>query len=129
MLAAEIASTTAKPSMILERNRRVGSLIDEPRPGIPTSTPRFHSEKQASGGPPPPGALRKLKAEWIKVRKCRQKLQAGGRCFSLTLPWRGPRRAKLARGSVSHGAKRNAKRGGVISPLGHRWMWRDPSPH
>ena len=30
MLAAEIASTTVKPSMILERNRRVGSLNDEP---------------------------------------------------------------------------------------------------
>ena len=27
MLAAEIASTTAKPSMILARNRKVGSLM------------------------------------------------------------------------------------------------------
>src|ERR1700736_4216128 len=32
-------------------------------------------------------------------------------CASLTLPWRGR--------VGSHGAKRNAKRGGVISQLGH----------
>ena len=30
MLAAEIASVTAKPSMILARNRKVGSLISAP---------------------------------------------------------------------------------------------------
>ena len=28
MLAAEMASVTAKPSMILARNRKVGSLIE-----------------------------------------------------------------------------------------------------
>src|SRR5438128_8355888 len=75
MLAAEIASTTAKPSMILARNRRVGSLKDEPlRFRNRTSSPRFRSEKQASGGPAP-NPVRKLKAEWIKVRKSGQSWQ------------------------------------------------------
>jgi hypothetical protein len=43
MLAAEIASTTAKPSMILARNRKVGSLIDgDPaRFDTPTPNPRL----------------------------------------------------------------------------------------
>jgi hypothetical protein len=45
MLAAEIASTTAKPSMTFARKRRVGSLSDidrgQTRPNNPTSTPVF----------------------------------------------------------------------------------------
>ena len=78
MLAAEIASTTAKPSMILARNRRVGSLKDEPlRFRNRTSTPRFRSEKQASGGPAP-NPVRKIKAEWIKVRKFGQNCTESG---------------------------------------------------
>src|SRR5205814_3350652 len=38
------------------------------------ATPRFRSEKQASGGPAP-NPVRKVKAEWIRVRKSGQKLQ------------------------------------------------------
>ena len=59
MLAAEIASTTAKPSMILERNRRVGSLIDEPlRFWNRTLPPVFVLKIRHRG--PNPNALRKL---------------------------------------------------------------------
>src|SRR5437667_5614928 len=89
MLAAEIASTTAKPSMILARNRRVGSLKDEPlRFRNRTSSPRFRSEKQASGGRAP-NPVRKLKAEWIKVRKSGQSWQRlGGRPRPVRAPGR-----------------------------------------
>ena len=76
MLAAEIASTTAKPSMILERNRRVGSLNDKPlRFWNRTLPPVFVLKIRHRG--PNPNALRKLKAEWIKVRKYGQKRQGG----------------------------------------------------
>src|SRR6187402_2381333 len=78
MLAAEIASTTAKPSMIVARNRKVGSLKDEPlRFRNRTSTPRFRSENQALEAPAP-NPVRKLKAEWIRPRKCGQNRQGGG---------------------------------------------------
>src|SRR6187551_412570 len=78
MLAAEIASTTAKPSMILARNRKVGSLKGEPsRFRNRTSTPRFRSENQALEAPAP-NPVRKLKAEWIRPRKCGQKRQGAG---------------------------------------------------
>ena len=44
MLPAEIASTTAKPRMILARNLRVGNIVrfdgDAVRPDIPN--PQFH---------------------------------------------------------------------------------------
>src|SRR5437899_12908082 len=76
MLAAEIASTTAKPSMILGRNRRVGSLKAEPlRFKNRTSHPVFvlknrHREAPATN------PVRKVKAEWIKVRKSGERLTA-----------------------------------------------------
>src|SRR6185369_5481928 len=74
MLAAEIASTTVKPSMILERNRRVGSLNDTPlRFWNRTLPPVFVLKIRHRG--PNPNALRKCKAEWIKVRKYGQKRQ------------------------------------------------------
>src|SRR5258708_39928316 len=70
MLAAEIASVTAKPSMILARNRRVGNLIenDPVRFSSPTSAPVFIL-KTATGRPPAPQSLRKTRAEWIRVCK------------------------------------------------------------
>src|SRR5450759_3382261 len=50
MLAAETASTTAKPSMTFARNRKVGSLSDIDRGQTcldnPTSNPRLLSETQ-----------------------------------------------------------------------------------
>src|SRR6185295_5642817 len=77
MLAAEIASTTAKPSMILARNRRVGSLKDEPpRFKNRTSHPVFvlkNRHREAL----PPNPVRKVKAEWIRVRKFGQSGQRG----------------------------------------------------
>jgi hypothetical protein len=50
MLAAEMASTTAKPSMILPRNRKVGNFSDtdcgQTRFNIPTTNPRLLSAPQ-----------------------------------------------------------------------------------
>src|SRR3981189_3195024 len=78
MLAAEIVSTAAKPSMILERNLRVGSLIDgnPVRASNPTSTPRLHSENPRDRGanPDPVG---KTTAEWIKGGKFGADSKAG----------------------------------------------------
>src|SRR6185295_2351344 len=69
MLAAEIASTTAKPSMILARNRRVGSLKDEPpRFKNRTSHPGFVLKNRYREARPP-NPVRKVKAEWIRARK------------------------------------------------------------
>src|SRR5882757_6367033 len=72
MLPAEIASTTAKPSMILARNRRVGSLSDGKlvRFSNPTPSPRLHSENP-DWEPPAPDPVRKTRAEWIRVCKFR----------------------------------------------------------
>src|ERR1700704_3081623 len=70
MLTAEITSTTAKPSMILPRKRRVGRLIDRRPPRFATSYPRLVQEKQTdrrAGAPPVP--RRKPRAEWIMVCK------------------------------------------------------------
>ena len=51
MLAAEMASVTAKPRMILKRSRRVGSFdaidVDPARSEIPTPNPRLIFPKQA----------------------------------------------------------------------------------
>src|SRR3954451_12710022 len=92
MLPAEIASTTVKPSMILERNRKVGSLKNEPlRFWNRTFPPVFVLKNRHRG--PNPNAVRKCRAKWIRVRKYGQKRQ--GECF--TRPLRGSRRAKLAR--------------------------------
>src|SRR3978361_1430287 len=73
MLAAEMASVTAKPSMILARNRRVGNLIenDPVRFSNPTSTPWFRSENPEWEAPAPL-SLRKTTAEWIRVCKFEQ---------------------------------------------------------
>src|SRR3981081_1430313 len=72
MLAAEIASTTAKPSITLERKRRVGSLNDidcgQIRPDNPTSNPRlFQRHRIRERGLP--DLVPKTKAEWIRGRK------------------------------------------------------------
>src|SRR5262245_27776909 len=69
MVAAEIASVTAKPSMILPRNRRVGNLIDSDRfsPGIPT--PVFVLKTTRVRRAPPPDSGSKTIGQWIKVRK------------------------------------------------------------
>jgi hypothetical protein len=72
MLPAEIASTTVKPSMILERNRKVGSLKNEPlRFWNRTFPPVFVLKNRHRG--PNPNAVRKPKAEWIRPRKYGQK--------------------------------------------------------
>jgi hypothetical protein len=57
MLAAEIASVTVKPSMILVRKRRVGNLInrDPLRPDNPTATPVFVLKTQRIPEASPPG--------------------------------------------------------------------------
>ena len=57
MLAAEIASVTAKPSMILARNRRVGNLIDDDPATFHYShlkPPAFVLKTQGPGGRRPP---------------------------------------------------------------------------
>jgi hypothetical protein len=70
-----MASTTAKPSMILARNRRVGSLKDEPpRFRNRTSSPVFVLKSRHREAPPP-YPVGKLKAEWIRVRKSGQSWQ------------------------------------------------------
>src|SRR5687768_6416638 len=72
MLPAEMASTTAKPSMILARNRTVGSLSDgKPVRFVnPTSGPRLHSENP-DWESPAPDPVRKTRAEWIRLSKFR----------------------------------------------------------
>jgi hypothetical protein len=69
MLPAEIASTTVKPSMILERNLRVGSLKDEPLRFLNRTSPPVFILKTTASGAQAPYAVRKLKAEWIRGRK------------------------------------------------------------
>src|SRR3979490_795417 len=73
MLAAEIASTTAKPSMTFARKRRVGSLSDidrgQTRPNNPTSTPRLLSKASRTRERKLPGPPPKIRAEWIRRRK------------------------------------------------------------
>src|SRR3954453_6027392 len=74
MLPAEIASTTVKPSMILERNRKVGSLKNEPLSFWNRTFPPVFVLKNRHRGPNP-NAVRKCRAEWIRVRKYGQKRQ------------------------------------------------------
>jgi hypothetical protein len=73
MLAAEMASTTAKPSMTFPRNRKVGSFTDidrgQTRFNNPTSNPRFRSENRENRERELPDPLLKTRAEWIKGRK------------------------------------------------------------
>src|SRR6266699_1897591 len=71
MLAAETANTTAKPSMIFERNRRVGSLSDrgQIRFDIATLNPRLLSESQSNREYGLRHLVPRTRAEWIKGRK------------------------------------------------------------
>ena len=79
MLAAETASTTAKPSMIFERNRRVGSLSDrgQIRFDIATLNPRLLSESQSNREYGLRHLVPKTRAEWIKGRKYAPNPRAG----------------------------------------------------
>src|SRR5664279_1313147 len=66
MLAADTASTTAKPSMILARNRRVGSFSDtdcKPTPTLRPYSKLQHREREL------PDPTLKIRAEWIMARK------------------------------------------------------------
>jgi hypothetical protein len=69
MLAAEIASTTAKPSTIFPRNRRVGSFSDLDLDSAPCdiSTPNPRLVRKTSGISSDPRL--KIRAEWIKGGK------------------------------------------------------------
>src|SRR2546430_1692152 len=79
MLAAETANTTAKPSMIFERNRRVGSLSDrgQIRFDIATLNPRLLSESQSNREYGLRHLVPKTRAEWIKGRKYAPNPRAG----------------------------------------------------
>src|SRR3954464_8661964 len=85
MLPAEIARTTVKPSMILERNRKVGSLKNEPLSFWNRTFPPVFVQKNRHRGPNP-NAMHKCRAEWIRVRKYGQKRQWG---HSLSSPGGG----------------------------------------
>src|SRR3981081_2081181 len=73
MLAAEMASTTAKPSMILPRNRNVGSLTDidcgQTRFDSPTRTPIVLPIPSRNRKRELPDSMLKTRAEWIRGRK------------------------------------------------------------
>src|SRR5713101_8752911 len=73
MLAAEIASTTAKPSMTFARKRKVGSFGDidrgQTRPDNRTSTPVFFQQPAVPGNVSSREPMPKIRAEWIKGRK------------------------------------------------------------
>src|SRR5713101_52278 len=73
-LATVIASTTAKPSMTLPRNRNVGSLTDidggQTRFDNPTSNPRLLLPKnQQNRERELPDPVLKIRAEWIRAGK------------------------------------------------------------
>jgi hypothetical protein len=84
MLAAEMASTIAKPSMIFARNRKVGSFsdIDCGRACFdnPTSNSRPVLGNQQNRERKLPGPKQKSKGEWIKGRK---PYRAGGDCLAV----------------------------------------------
>src|SRR5882757_5228966 len=73
MLTAEMASTTAKPSMILARNRNVGSLTDidcgQTRFDSPTRTPVVLPIPSRNRERELPDSMLKPRAEWIRGRK------------------------------------------------------------
>ncbi len=110
MLAAEIASTTAKPSMILARNRRVGSLKDEPLRFKNRTSPPVFVLKNRHREAPAPNPVRKVKAEWIRVRKSGQSWQedGGGRSYP---PLEGSETSKARSWVGSH--ERSEMRAGV----------------
>src|SRR5258706_7024384 len=80
MLATVIASTTAKPSMILPRNRNVGSLtgIDRGRAHFDnaTSNPRL-PQNQQNREREFPDLLLKIRAEWLRAGKFAPNPHAG----------------------------------------------------
>src|SRR4029453_7131448 len=73
MLTTVIASTTAKPSMTLPRNRNVGSLTDidcgQTRFDDPTSNPRLLPKNQQNRERELPDWVPKIRAEWIRAGK------------------------------------------------------------
>src|SRR6266436_7347534 len=73
MLATVIASTTAKPSMTLPRNRNVGSFADIDRGHArfdnPTSNPRLVPKNQQNRERELPDLVLKIRAEWIRAGK------------------------------------------------------------
>src|SRR5436189_6116475 len=73
MLATVIASTTAKPSMTLPRNRKVGSLTDIDRGHArfdnPTSNPRLLPKNQQNRERELPDPVLKIRAQWIRAGK------------------------------------------------------------
>ena len=82
-------------------------------------TPRFRSEKQASGGPAP-NPVRKVKAEWIRVRKSGQRLArvAGDR---LPCPGDAERRSSRWRAKRQAGDAQRGRRSRVASHSSLEW--------
>ena len=68
-LLAEIASTSAKPRMILARKRRVGSLTVSSNCRFPTSPPPMSATSPRSREHRSPARLPEIKAEWIRAGK------------------------------------------------------------
>src|SRR5437899_9889101 len=85
MLATVIASTTAKPSMTLPRNRKVGSLTDIDRGHArfdnPTSNPRLLPKNQQNRERELPDPVLKIRAEWIRAGKFAPNPHAGAWLF------------------------------------------------
>src|SRR5439155_6012828 len=85
MLATVIASTTAKPSMTLPRNRNVGSLTDIDRGHArfdnPTSNPRLLLKNQQNRERELPDPVLKIRAEWIRAGKFAPNPHAGAWLF------------------------------------------------
>src|SRR5882757_1103670 len=81
MLATVIASTTAKPSMTLPRNRNVGSFTDigrgHARFDNPTSNPRLVPKNQQNRERELPDPVLKIRAEWIRAVNLRRILMPG----------------------------------------------------
>src|SRR6266487_6908379 len=90
MLATVIASTTAKPSMTLPRNRNVGSLTDIDRGHArfdnPTSNPRLLLKNQQNRERELPDPVLKIRAEWIRAGKFAAKSSCREHGFLLTCP-------------------------------------------
>src|SRR5256885_9409151 len=85
MLATVIASTTARASMTLPRNRNVGSLTDIDRGHArfdnPTSNPRLVPKNQQNRERELPDPVLKIRAEWIRAGKFAPNPHAGAWLF------------------------------------------------